>query len=182
MISNNNQKFLELSGFSNLNMKTQWLLRVFLHVVWTMFTRKQLFFAHFLASSIHWHQIKNSKQDFLPAFLSFHCFFSIWSATIPQLIAISEQFEIFFTELRIYFIFVRNDGRFRTYKKYIFLALKSLKNEVKLKLIAAKLIGDSYTLLKIINYYFESKNFKNVKMVTNFWLPVLRGKHVFFFN
>jgi hypothetical protein len=62
------------------------------------------------------------------------------------------------------------------------LALKSLKNEVKLKLIAAKLIGDSYTLLKIINYYFESKNFKNVKMVTNFWLPVLRGKHVFFFN
>ena len=98
------------------------------------------------------------------------------------MIAISEQFKIFFTELRIYFIFVRNDGRFRTYKKYIFLALKSLKNEVKLKLIAAKLIGDSYTLLKIINYYFESKNFKNVKMVTNFWLPVLRGKHVFFFN
>ena len=90
--------------------------------------------------------------------------------------------KILTSTLRIYFIFVRNDGRFRTYKKYIFLALKSLKNEVKLKLIAAKLIGDSYTLLKIINYYFESKNFKNVKMVTNFWLPVLRGKHVFFFQ
>ena len=136
MISNNNQKFLELSGFSNLNMRTQWLLRVLCRDWLLLFTGKQLFAARFLALSIHWQQTKSTKYVQMHRFWSFHCYFSIWSATIPQLIAISEQFEIFFTELRIYFIFVRNDGRFRTYKKYIFLALKSLKNEVKLKLIA----------------------------------------------